>query len=191
MSLSKKNPFHHPSFTLKNRLGRLCWSFVYVLLFRPSPRPLHGWRSFLLSCFGAKLGKKCHFYPKCRVWAPWNLECGNHVGVADEAEIYNPAKIVLDDYATVSQGAYLCGASHDVDDPDFPLIADEIYIGKQAWICARATVLMGVRVEDGAVLAINSLATKDLGTWVIYGGIPAHEIRKRRQNDTLLNTKQI
>ncbi|MFW5697792.1 MAG: hypothetical protein ACOCX1_04465, partial [Fimbriimonadaceae bacterium] len=42
-----------PSFTLQNRLRRLLWNVVYKLLFRPSPRPLHGWRAGLLRLFGA------------------------------------------------------------------------------------------------------------------------------------------
>lgn len=180
MSPSQKNPFHNPSFSLQNRLMRGVWNLVYILAFRSSLRPMHTWRAFLLTCFGAKIGKCCHFYPKCTIWAPWNLECGDHVGVADDAEIYNPKKIVLDDYVTVSQRAFLCGASHDADDPDFPLIAEEIHIGKRAWVCAQATVMMGIRMGEGAVLGLSSVATKDLEPWTINAGVPAQKKRKRK-----------
>lgn len=173
------NPYHNPSFGFSNRLMRFVWNIVALFLFRPSPRPFHGWRSFLLRCFGATLGKDCHFYPGAKIWAPWNLHCGDHVGVASGAEIYNPATIKLGDYVTISQNAYLCGANHDYNDPSFPLITDTIEIKHHAWIAARAIVLQGVTVGEGAVLAINALATKDLTPWTVYGGVPAREINKR------------
>ena len=177
---SASNPFHGPSFSRANRVARFLWGIVYTLLFRTSPRPLHAWRTFLLRLFGAKIGAGSHFYPHCRVWAPWNLVCGEHCGVADEATIYNPSEVILGNYCTISQQAYLCGASHDHSDPDFPLISASIAIESHAWICARATVQMGVTVREGAVLGLASLATKDLEPWTIYGGIPARKIKERR-----------
>ena len=45
-----------PAFPLRNRLRRAAWHFVYGLLFRFSPRSFHGWRTFLLRRFGARIG---------------------------------------------------------------------------------------------------------------------------------------
>ncbi|NEP77054.1 MAG: putative colanic acid biosynthesis acetyltransferase [Okeania sp. SIO3B3] len=171
--------FHQPAFSRKNRLMRLAWGVVEVVLFRLSPRPMHRWRCMLLKLFGAKLGTNVAIYPRTRVWAPWNLACGSNIGIADEAIIYNPSPITLGDYVTVSQQAYLCGASHDVMDPDFPLIHAPITLHNHAWICARATVQMGVTVGEGAVLALGGVATKNLQPWTIYAGIPAKAVKKR------------
>ena len=167
------------SFSLSNRLMRFVWGIVYALLFRPSPRPAHAWRSFLLRCFGAKMGPSCHVYPKAVVWAPWNLFCADAVGIADGATVYNPKPIVLGSHATISQDAYLCGATHDYEDPAFPLVASEISIGSYAWICARATVQPGISVGDGVVLALGSVATRNLDAWMVYAGVPARAIKKR------------
>ena len=87
----EENPYHRPSFTVNNRLARLLWHMVYVLLYRMSPNPAHVWRSMLLRLFGAKIGKGCHFYPGGKVWAPWNLTCEDCCTLADGAEIYNPS----------------------------------------------------------------------------------------------------
>jgi putative colanic acid biosynthesis acetyltransferase WcaF len=43
--LQKDNPFQGPSFSLASRLARLLWQSVWLLLFRPTPAPLHLWRS--------------------------------------------------------------------------------------------------------------------------------------------------
>jgi putative colanic acid biosynthesis acetyltransferase WcaF len=177
-----KDPYLSPSFPVTNRLTRLVWAIVYAVLFRPSPRPLHAWRSFLLRCFGAKIGKDCHIYPGARIWAPWNLVCGDVTALADEAVIYNPVRIVLGSHSTISQQAYLCGATHDYNDPTFPLIAAPIDIGPYAWICARATVQAGVRVAEGAVLGLGSVATRNLEPWSVNVGIPARKIKDRTQH---------
>ena len=173
------DPYLAASFSLSNRLMRVVWGVVYVLLFRPSPRPAHAWRSLLLRCLGARMGKSCHVYPKAVVWAPWNLFCGDAVGIADGATVYNPRSIVLGSHAVISQQAYLCGATHDYEDPAFPLVASEISIGSYAWICARATVQPGISVGDGAVLALGAVATRNLDAWTVYAGVPARAVKMR------------
>ncbi len=173
------DPYLFPAFPLKSRLLRVTWGMVYSTLFRTSPRPFHRWRAFLLRCFGANLGSNVHIYPKASIWAPWNLTCEDLATIADEAVIYNPSALTLGSHAIISQQAYLCGATHDYDDPSFPLISFPISVGRFAWICARATVQPGVQVGEGAVLALGSIATKDLDSWTVYGGVPAKRIKKR------------
>jgi putative colanic acid biosynthesis acetyltransferase WcaF len=82
-------------------------------------------------------------------------------------------------YAVISQGAYLCAGTHDVDDPNFQLTTRPISIGERAWIAADAFVGPGVRVGEGAVLGARGVAFKDLEPWTIYAGNPALERRKR------------
>jgi putative colanic acid biosynthesis acetyltransferase WcaF len=125
------------------------------------------------------MGRHCHVYPRARIWAPWNLECEDLAAIADDAEVYNPAPIRLGFHSCVSQGAYLCGATHDYEDPAFPMIWAPITIGRHAWIAARATVLMGIRVGDGTVLGLGSVATRDLDPWSVYAGNPAKLIKSR------------
>ena len=176
------DPYLRPAFSLANRLRRISWNIVWILLYRTSPRPLHAWRSLLLSLHGAKMGRNCHFYPASKVWAPWNLICADQVTAADHAEIYNPAPVTFGSHAILSQSAYICGATHDYDDPAFPLIAFKMNIGAYAWICARASVAPGVDVGEGAVLGLGSVASRKLEPWTVYAGVPATAIKSRRQS---------
>jgi putative colanic acid biosynthesis acetyltransferase WcaF len=177
------DPYLAPSTSSRSRLGRWVWGLAYFTLVRFSPRPLHAWRAAVLRAFGARLGPNCHVYPGARIWAPWHLQCDDAVGIADGAEIYNAAPIRLGSHAIVSQGAYLCGATHDIDDPAFARIDRPIAIGRYAWICARAVVGPGVSVGEGAVLGMGSVATRDLSPWTVYGGAPARAIKQRRRHD--------
>lgn len=175
------DPYLRPAFSTGNRARRVIWNLCQTLLYRTSPRPFHAWRAFLLRSFGATMGLNCHFYPKSKVWAPWNLICADQVTAADGAEIYNPAPIRFGSHAILSQDAFVCGATHDYDDPAFPLLAYSMSFGAYAWVCARASVAPGVNVGEGAVLGLGSVATKDLAPWSVYAGSPAVKVKERRQ----------
>lgn len=173
------DPYTQPSFSLKNRLGRQVWDIVYTLFFRTSPRPLHAWRSFLLRCFGAKIGKDCHVYPKARIWAPWNLVMDDYAGMADDVNCYSMAAISLGKKVVVSQGTYLCTGSHDYEDPNFQLYAKPIYVGDNAWLCAESFICAGVTIGEGSVIGARSVVTKDMPAWTVCAGNPCKPIKPR------------
>jgi putative colanic acid biosynthesis acetyltransferase WcaF len=179
---AEDNPYFRPSFSLKDRLVRLLWQMAYLLLYRISPRPLHAWRSMLLRLFGAKMGSGCHFYPSGRVWAPWNLACEDGCTLADQAEIYNPSPIYLESHCIVSQQAFICGATHDYNHPDFPMISYSMRLGAYSWICARASVSPGVLVGEGAVLGLGAVAHQNLEPWTVYSGAPAVKVKMREKH---------
>lgn len=173
------NPYCRASFSRGNRLARLLWQIIYVLFYRTSPRPFHEWRAMLLRLFGAKVGPGSRFYPSGKVWAPWNLVCEDCCTLGHDAEIYNPSSIYLESHCVISQQAYVCGATHDYNDPEFPMISYAMRLGAYSWICARASVAPGVNVGAGAVLGMGSVATRDLEPWTVYSGVPAVKVKAR------------
>ena len=58
------------------------------------------------------------------------------------------------------------------------LIPKPIHIGKNVWIGAHATVLQGVTVGDGAIIAAGAVVTKDVPSGIIVGGVPAKMIKQ-------------
>jgi putative colanic acid biosynthesis acetyltransferase WcaF len=175
------DPYQRPAFAAGDRARRMVWNVFRALLYRTSPRPMHAWRAFLLRFFGAKMGPDCHFYPRSKVWAPWNLECADNVTAADGVDIYNAAPMRFGSHAIVSQGAFLCGATHNYDDPSFPLLAYVMEFGAYSWVCARASVGPGVNLGEGAVLGLGSVATRDLEPWGVYAGVPAVKVKERQR----------
>ncbi len=172
-----------PSFSLKNRCLRALWSIAYTLLFRPSPRIAHTWRTWLLRSFGARLGKNCHIYPKAIVWAPWNLVCDDEVGVADDVILYNQAPITLGYRVVISQRSHLCTGTHDYNDPGFPLIAKPISIGAKAWIAAESFIHPAVVVGEGCVVGARSVVINSLPPWKVCTGNPCAPIKDRKRHE--------
>jgi len=174
-----EDAYTRPAFSFSNRARRLFWNITWAIFFRLSPRPFHAWRAMLLRLFGATIGPHSRFYPGAKIWAPWNLFCEDHVAAGDGVEIYNPSPMYFASHVILSQDCYLCGATHDYNDPAFPLLAYRMSFGRYAWICARASVGPGVNVGEGAVLGLGSIATRDLDPWTVSSGNPAAVIRKR------------
>ena len=178
----EKSAHTGPSFSLGNRLARAVWGIAYALLFRTSPRPFHWWRRWLLMLFGARIARGCHIYPKVRIWAPWNLECGTESGVGDGAILYNQARITLGKRVVVSQGAHLCTGSHDYESPGFELFAKPITVGDHAWLAAECFVHPGVTIGEGAVIGARSVVTRDMPAWMVCAGNPCKPLKPRTGN---------
>jgi len=179
-----ENTHSGPSFSLKSRIGRLIWSIFYFVLFRYSPRPVHGWRRAILRLFGAKIGKGVHVYPGLKVWAPWNLEISDFAGVASGVNLYSQGKITIGKYAVVSQGSHICAGTHVYEVPGFPLITKPIIIGDYAWVAADVFVHPGVKIGEGAVIGARSVVATDIPEWKIAVGFPCKVIKDRLEKQS-------
>ncbi|HOU91180.1 MAG TPA: DapH/DapD/GlmU-related protein [Polyangiaceae bacterium] len=167
----------------RNKIARELWRVTWLLLFRPTPRGLHLWRTLLLRLFGARLGAHCAVLPSCRIWAPWNLEMGDHACLAEHVDCYCVDKITLEERVTVSQGTFLCTASHSITSASMELTTAPIRIGARAWVAARAIILPGVTIGPGAVVAAGAVVTKPVSDWTVVAGNPAKVVGTRKLSD--------
>ena len=165
--------------TKPHRLRQVLWLLASKLMYIASWRI----RSALFRVFGAKVANDCALYPSARYYAPWNLECGSRVCIGPEVEVYNKAKVVIGSNVVISQGAYICTASHDISSPTMDLVLKPITIGDNVWIAAKATILPGVTVGEGAVVGACAVVAKDVPPWSVVAGNPARVVKKRELNE--------
>lgn len=174
--LSKfNNDWYNPG----NKLKVLAWFFANSLIinnYLPIPVFL---KVFVLRLFGAKVGTNVMIKPKVNIKYPWFLEIGNNVWIGETAWIDNFVKVIIEDNACISQGALLLTGNHDYKKSSFDLIPKEIHLEKGVWIGAKSIVCGGVRCMSHSVLAVNSVATKDMKPYKIYQGNPSVEVRER------------
>ncbi|MEZ4714209.1 MAG: acyltransferase [Caldilineaceae bacterium] len=69
-----------------------------------------------------------------------------------------------------------------------PFYTKPICIEDGAWICARSTILPGVTIGEGAVVAAGAVVTKSVEPNVMVGGIPARPIRTLSVEDDYIRT---
>ena len=58
-------------------------------------------------------------------------------------------------------------------------------VGNDVWIGQNVTVMPGIQIHDGAIIAANSVVTKDVPAYCVFGGNPAVLIRKRFDDLTI------
>jgi putative colanic acid biosynthesis acetyltransferase WcaF len=168
------------SFSLKNKISRLVWNLVRLILFRPfASRFFKKWRVLVLKCFGAKIEWSSHIYASVKIWAPWNLQIGANSSLGPKVDCYNQGKIGIGSNTIISQKTYLCASSHDYTQKDFPLILKPITIGNGVWIAADAFIGPGITIGDDAVVAARSVVIKNVDKNTIVGGNPAKHIKSR------------
>lgn len=180
---TRKHRFERATISSANVQGRALWSLVWILLFRPTPRPMHRWRCWLLKRFGARIGKDVRVYQSARVWAPWNLELMDGSCLGDYVDCYNVAKVTLGKHAVVSQYSYLCSASRDYRDQTLPLVQAPIEIKDHAWVTADVFVGPGVSIGEGTVVTARSTVLHDLIGWVVASGNPAVPVKPREYEE--------
>jgi putative colanic acid biosynthesis acetyltransferase WcaF len=168
------------TFSLKNKIGRVIWNICYWLLFRPSGMgPFRLWRIMLLKIFGAEISWKANVYGSAKIWAPWNLKLAEYATLGRQVDCYNQGRIEIGANTTISQKAYLCASSHNINDPKNSLILMPITIEDQVWIAADAFIGPNVKVGQGAVVGARSAVFKYVEPWTVVGGNPAKFLNKR------------
>ncbi len=97
--------------------------------------------------------RKEHGYP---------LKIGNNVSIAGEVRIFT--------------------MEHNIDSQDFTEVGAPVVIDDYVVIGTRVTILPGVHVRKGAVIASGAVVTGDVGEFEVVGGVPAKHIRDRAKN---------
>lgn len=177
--MPEKNRFTDARIDAANKAARGLWGIVELLLYRPSPRPFHGWRRLLLRAFGARIGANAHPYAGARIWAPWNLVMEEGSALADDVTCYNVALVHLGKNATVSQFSYLCAAGRDIDRPGKPVICAPIHIAAEAWVAVDCFIGPGVNIGENAVVGARSTVTRDVVANSVVAGSPPRLLRMR------------
>ncbi len=70
------------------------------------------------------------------------------------------------------------GWEHAMEGKSYPFKGDTV-IGNDVWIGYKATIMAGVTIGDGAIIASGAWVTKDVPAYSIVGGNPTREIKKR------------
>jgi acetyltransferase-like isoleucine patch superfamily enzyme len=91
-----------------------------------------------------------------------HLDCAVAVTIGDDVAISRDVVIMDTDHHRIDSGA----------------MASPVVIGNHVWIGARATILKGVTIGDGAVIAAGAVVVRDVPAGQLHGGVPARLIRK-------------
>ena len=117
------------------------------------------------------------------------INIGKHCCFGPFSHITCTNKITIGDYCLTGKNITITDNSHgktDIHDLNIPptkrtvVSKGPVIIGNNVWIGDKATILPNVTIGDGAVIAANSVITKDVPPYSVVAGIPAKVIKQHR-----------
>ena len=113
------------------------------------------------------IGDNCHFQNDCKLFG-----CGGGLVIGD-------GTIFAHDIQVFARNHYYDGDDLELLPYDNRFVCKKVVIGKYVWIGARSTIMAGVTIGDGAVIAAGSVVTKDVPCCAVVGGNPARILKYR------------
>lgn len=115
------------------------------------------------------------FYTDCGK----NIRLGKNVFINSGCRFQDQGGIIIGDGVLIGHNVVLATLNHDINPQKrSDMFPASIRIGNNVWIGAQATVLPGVTIGDGAIVAAGAVVSKDVPANVIVGGVPANIIKK-------------
>lgn len=128
-----------------------------------------------------RLGKGTAVLMGCTFDSQGGLVTGHNVIVNARCRLDTRGGITLGHNVSVSQEVVILTADHDMNSPSFAYRTKPVVIQDYAWIGTRASILPGVTIGKGAVVAAGAVVAKDVAPYTVVGGVPAKPIGNRAQ----------
>lgn len=142
--------------------------------------PSHHVRRFILRLAGAKIGKGSTVHMGCHFFSVKNIKLGEDTVVGGGAFLDGREKLIIGDHVDIASDVMIYNSEHDISSEDFHAVTAPVEIEDYVFIGPRAIILPGVRVGKGAVVGAGAVVTKDVGEFMIVGGVPAQVIGERK-----------
>jgi len=147
--------------------------------------PSHLLRRFLYRhVFGVRIGEQTSIHRNCRFYKPDGVQIGDHCIVNRDVLLDGRVGVTIGDNTSISEGVMILSLEHDPDAPDFSTRGGPVSIGERVFIGARAIILPGRTIGEGAVVAAGAVVTKDVEPYTVVGGVPARSLGQRNRDLT-------
>lgn len=180
-------------------LWRLLWGWIPAgpgtllrrFLYRPLFKAAGPFRSgvgvviqgFRHICLGSGVGLNRH----SSLYATrGKIIIGNNVFLGDFSSINaNDSVITIGNDVAIGPMTLIQGANHAFDSLDIPIVKQGhvpsfVTIENNVWIGAHCTILPGVTIHQGAVIAAGAVVSKDVPANAVVGGVPAKVLKYRQ-----------
>ena len=128
-------------------------------------------------------GLRMQVYPD-KVEIPPEIKIGDGTGIGYHVSILACADITIGKNCIIASNVLITSHNHGIDASidsgygDQPVTAVPVTIGDGVWIGEQSLVLLGVNIGDRAIIAANSVVTKDVPAYCMAAGSPAKVIKK-------------
>ncbi len=112
--------------------------------------------------------------------SPYNIIINNNTNINKKCVLDGRGGLSIGSNVDIAQEVNIWTEQHDYNSPSYQAVNKPVEIEDYVWIASRATILPGVKVGRGAVVACGAVVTKDVPSLAIVAGIPAKIIGYRK-----------
>lgn len=145
--------------------------------------PSHLLRLIFYKLAGINIGKGSRVHMGARFFYPANIKIGQDSILGNNIFLDGRDKLVIGNNVDIASDVMIYNSEHDINAEDFHAINGPVEIGDYVFIGPRVIILPGVKIGKGAVVAAGAVVTKNVGEYVIVGGVPAQVIGERKIKD--------
>jgi acetyltransferase-like isoleucine patch superfamily enzyme len=114
------------------------------------------------------------------------IKIGNNVGIGEFAYLGGAGGLEIGDHCIIGQYLSCHPENHVHDRLEVPIrlqsvIRKGIKVGKNCWIGSKVTILDGVELGDGCIIAAGAVVNKSFPANSVIGGVPAKLIYARNE----------
>lgn len=134
----------------------------------------------------------CHFvmkdfdlssaiYRNVDLRSPYRISVGEHTNINKRCVLDGRGGLKIGDNVDIAQETNIWSEQHDYNSPTYKSVCKTVVIDDYVWLASRVTVLPGVHIGRGAVVASGAVVTKDVPPLAIVAGVPAKIIGYRKE----------
>lgn len=145
--------------------------------------PFHCIRNLFIDRFLKHRGKHVEICRNVEFRYPHNISIGNNTTINKRVLLDGRGgNIVIGDNVDIAQDVHIWTLQHDYNSPDYKAVGGDVHISDYVWLASGATILPGVSIGEGAVIATGAVVTKDVPSYTVVGGIPAKPLAIRNKD---------
>lgn len=136
-------------------------------------------RSVIYKLCGLEINGRANIYPNVR-FRSRNISFGRQTMVNEDVFFDNIAQIRIGDSVAIGHQSMFVTSTHEVGPPTSRagrLLSKPIFVEAGCWLGARVTVLPGVTIREGCVIAAGAVVVRDTDPHGLYAGTPAVRIK--------------
>ncbi len=146
--------------------------------------------------FFKHMGHEVYIMPGCRFGHKRRISIGDYVGINYDTHFSDNDGIAIGSHVLIGPRCHFAMVNHMYDDWHCPISMQPIErqgltIEDDVWIGANVTVLGGVTIGRGAIVAAGAVVTKDVPAYAIVGGVPAKVIKYRFDDQTIAQAQKV
>jgi len=166
-----------------NRIANIILDFELMILRWVSHIPCHFFRKFVYTLSGMKIGKGSAVHMWANFFDPSGISIGEDTIIGDHAFLDGRAPLIIGNHVDIASAVMVYNSEHDLESEEFSARVEPVTIADYVFVGPRVTILPGVKIGRGAVVAAGAVVTKDIPEFTIVGGVPAGKIGERKNKN--------